>query len=990
MSERRCLLMTTGSILGTAIACVFAVPSPSFSAPDFARDIRPIFERSCFGCHGPDKQKNGYRLDVRDTAIKGGDSGEVAIVPHDAKKSPLIRYVSGEDEEKLMPPRKSDKPRLTPAEVETLRAWIDAGPSWPDEFAGPRDTRPHWSLQPLVKPPIPGNAANPIDAFIAAKLAEKGLAPSPEADSRTLIRRLSYDLTGLPPSPEDVDSFQRESLPALADKLLASPRHGERWARHWLDTVHFADTHGFEHDDIRPNAWRYRDYVIDSLNRDTPWARFIREQIAADVFFPDETQLTPALGYLGAGTYDSSAAATAPMSFEYLDRDDLVTQTMGAFVSATANCARCHAHKFDPITQEDYFALQAVFAGVGKGDINFDADAATARRRRELQDLKNAADRRDAAVLLTAENGKTLDDWEKARGTANAWTALHPEVFIAADGSVLQRLPDESLLSGGALPDKDTYSITATTSLGEVTAFRLDLLPDDSLPVHGPGRAGNGNLHLTEFELQVFQPASSKPEKVTFRRATADFNQVAFDVTKAIDGDHKTSWAIHPAVSQPHHAVFELSAPLRVDAGAKLAFTLRQYQPGSHLLGRFRISASTAPRVSLIAVSPEAEAALLIPKATRTPEQQLAIASFVLRAKADEEFAKLPPPVQVWAAGRSAKNERGVVTLSEPRTIPVLRRGDLDKPGVEAAPGALTAITALKARFELPNPKDEASRRAALADWLADERNPLTWRSVVNRVWHYHFGRGLCDTPNDFGKMGGAPSHPELLDWLAVWFRDDAKGSLKQLHKLIVTSATYRQSSAANAEATAIDPDNRLLWRMNRVRLDADSVRDSVLAASGRLDLTAGGPGVAHFTSKPGAQSTPILNYDNFDWDSAGAYRRSIYRVVWRGIADPFMDALDFPDMGLLSPVRGFSASPLQSLALFNNEFVLRHCEHFAARLEPMGASPAERIRAAFRIALQREPTATELADFAAVAAQSGLPSVARVLFNSSEFLFPN
>ena len=965
-------------------ASIFSLCGSAYSAPDFARDVRPILERSCFGCHGPDKQKSGYRLDVRDVALKGGESGEAAIIPHSAAKSPLIRYVSGEDEEKLMPPKKSDKPRLTSAEVETLKAWVDAGPAWPDEFAGSRDLTPHWSLTPLVKPAVPGGAAHPIDAFILAKLGEKKLAQSPETDRRTLMRRVTYDLTGLPPVPDDNTPFSE-----AVDRLLASPRYGERWARHWLDTIHFADTHGFEHDDMRPNAWRYRDYVVESMNRDTPWARFVREQIAADVFFPAETRLTAALGYLGAGTYDSSAAGTAPMSFEYLDRDDLVTQTMAAFVSTTANCARCHAHKFDPITQEDYFALQAVFAGVGKGDVNYDEDPSVATRRRHWQSLKDAATKQDATILLTAENAAIVDAWETARGSAEPWTPVVAETFMSADGSTLQRLADGSILASGAAPDKDTLMITATTKLSELTALRLDLLTDDSLPLKGPGRAPNGNVHLTECELQVFPPGPAKPEKVPFRRATSDFDQTGYDVAKSIDGDLKSSWAIHPNEGAPHLAVYELRTPLKLVEGAKLVVTLRQLQGGSHLIGRLKLSATSAASVSLLAVPVNVENALRAPAASRTREQKISVAAFVLRVKAEDELAKLPPMVQVWAAGRTAKNERGVITVAEPRAIRVLKRGDLDKPGDEVRPGALTAISELKARFDLPDKNDEASRRAALADWIVDDRNPLTWRSIVNRVWHYHFGRGLCDTPGDFGKMGGTPSHPELLDWLAVWFRDDAKGSLKALHKLIVTSATYRQSSAPNAEASAIDPDNRLLWRMNRSRLDADSIRDSVLAISGQLDLAMGGPGIPHFTSKPGPQTTPTLNYENFDWNTPGAARRSIYRVVWRGIADPFMDAIDFPDLALLSPVRSFSASPLQSLALFNNEFVLHHCGRFAARLEGSGGME-QRIAAAFRLVYQRDATAEEVADFTALANKHGLPAALRVLFNSNEFLFLN
>lgn len=838
---------------------------------------------------------------------------------------------------------------------------------------------------------------------------------SPVADSRMLCRRLYVDLHGLPPTPDEVDAFARDSDPhaweKLVDRLLASPRYGERWARHWLDTIHFADSHGFEHDVLRTNAWRYRDYVIESFNRDTPWPRFIREQLAADVFFPDEPRLMAGLGFLGAGPYDQSAAGTAQQSFEYLDRDDLVTQTMGAFVSTTANCARCHAHKFDPITQEDYFALQAVFAGVGKGDISYDEDIPTAQQRRRWQSLLTAASGPNRSALLTPENESLALECEQTRGAA-AWQVLSADTFTSSSGSVLQRLPDGSVLAGGPRPDTDTFTITTAPATRGITALRLDVLCDDSLPMHGPGRMDNGNLHLTEFEAQLFRKGASKPEKLKIRRATADFDQDGWTIAHAIDGDVKTAWGIHPGVGEPHHAVFELESPLNTEPGAKLAIVLQQLHGRGHLIGRLRLSVSNAPSAAAVAALPAAaEAVLTVPLERRTVEQRTELVPALLRLRARKELQRLPAPAKVFAAGAVAGNERGMVSFAEPRVVRLLKRGDLDKPGDEIPAGALSAVTALKARFDISNPKSESARRAALADWLADERNPLTWRSIANRVWQHHFGRGLCDSPGDFGHMGGAPSHPELLDWLAAELRDHG-GSLKHLHRLILTSATYRQSSsqcsvpgdqspalAAPAEnrelstnpwqkARAVDPDNRLLWRTNRRRLDADSYRDAVLAVSGRLDLTMGGPGVALFKQSPGPQLTPALDYAAFDWSAPEAARRSIYRIVWRGIADPFMDALDFPDMSLLSPTRGFSASPLQALALLNNSFVLHHSNLLAARAEKAGGSLADQIRAAVRLCWLRDPAPAEAADFLALAEKHGLPAVCRLLLNSNEFLF--
>ncbi len=982
--------------LALLVAMGFAGTCAAEAAPpDFVKDVRPILEKNCFGCHGPEKQKSNYRLDVRDIALKGGESGERAIVPHDAKASALIRLVSGEDEDMVMPPKKSDKPRLTAEQVATLRAWIDAGPSWPDEFAGAKDAKPHWSLQPLVKPAAPSADGNPIDAFIRAKLLEKKLAPSPEADRRTLIRRVFYDLNGLPPTPQEVDAFSADTDPQVYEKvvtrLLADPRHGERWARHWFDTIHFADSHGFEHDVGRDNAWRFRDYVIAALNKDTPWPRFVREQLAADYFFPDEPQLTPALGYLGAGTLDLSAQGTAPVTFDYLDRDDLVTQTMAAFVSTTANCARCHAHKFDPITQEDYYALQAVFAGVLKGDVFYDEDAAVQKQRRRWQSLIAAADKRDPAILLAAENTPLTDEWFAHRGGGARWQPLDAETFLSAEGATLTRGADGVIVVSGTLPERDTYTITTATAPEPITALRLNVLPHDSLPMRGPGRTTNGNLHLSEIELRVFEPGAAEGRVEKIRGATADFNQAGWGIERALDGDIKTAWGIHPAVGQAHHAVFALAEPLTLRPGARLTITLRQAHGGSHLIGAFSLAVTTDDAANAAALPDEVEAALAA--TDRTEAHRVALAAHALRIVAMEALAKLPPQAVVFAAAASVNIPVGegamqARTTPEPKIVNVLFRGDFDKPRAVAEPGALSALTHLPARFVLKNPNNEAERRAALADWIAHPENPLTWRSIVNRVWHYHFGRGLCDTPSDFGKMGGEPSHPELLDWLAVWFRDDAHGSLKALHRLIVTSATYRQSSELRDDAAKLDGDNRLLWRQNRHRLDADAVRDFTLAVSGRLDLTMGGPSLRHFKASKGPQATPALDYTAYDWDSPGAGRRSIYRNVWRGIADPFMEALDFPDLGLLAPARNFSVSSLQALTLFNNDFVLHHSALLAKRAETETTTLEAQVSNAVRLVWLREPTADESRDFTDFARANGLPALCRVLLNSNEFLF--
>ncbi len=959
--------------------------------PDFNRDILPILQRSCLNCHSGPSAQGGIRLESAAAAIQSGSATHRAVVPHSPASSPLIQRVTAADEDRRMPPGYSKLPRLAPAEVELLRRWIEAGPP----IGGSEQkaiTSTHWSLNPLAKPIPPHGPGNIIDRFIRAKLAVRGLKPSSPADRRTLIRRLYFDLTGLPPTVEQVASFLSDRRPdswaRQVDALLASPRYGERWARHWMDTIHFADSHGFEHDIGRDNAWPYRDYLISALNADISWTRFIREQLAADYFYPDRPGLTPALGYLGAGTFDLSAYTTAPRNFELVDRDDLVTQTMSAFVSTTANCARCHAHKFDPIPQEDYYALQAVFSGITKGDRKFDASMDVTRQRNVWDAQLKLAASSDTASLTKPENVARAEAWIKSQPMGAKWLTPSINSAIAAEGSTLTYDADGVVISSGKRPERDTYTVTLSMPASTVSAVRLDLLASNQLPKGGPGRQDNGNLHLSEFELQkVTVDGKSVPLKIS--HATADFNQDGWGVERAIDGDTSTAWGIYPQVGRSHEAVFSLAVKQEYHAGDRLVAVLKQLHGGGHLIGRFRLSVIDAAPSGLSIRPLDVEAALRVPTATRTATQTATVTAYGLREQAAEELAKLPETRTVYAAGTEVEVATvGKVTIKEPHDVHLLERGDVDKPKQVVPPGALSAVNKLPSRFTLQNAANEAERRAALANWIADRNNPLTWRSIVNRVWHFHFGKGICDTPGDFGRMGGTPSHQELLDWLAVWFRDDAKGSLKALHRLIVTSETYRQSSAVRPDLVKADAENRLLGRQNIQRLDADSYRDFANASSGALDLTMGGPGVRNFTSRPGPQLTPALDYAAYDWNSPGSARRSIYRHVWRGIPDPFMDALDFPDMALLTPARTFSVSSLQALSLYNNAFVLHSAELLAQRVQKDSPVLDAQVVSAIRCVWLRSPSAHEKITFTDYAKRRGLPAMCRVLLNTNEFLF--
>jgi hypothetical protein len=740
----------------------------------FESRIRPVLIERCYRCHSASaaKLKGGLRLDSREGVRRGGDTGP-AIVPGQPEESLLLRAIAHTDDFSPMPP----KEKLPDDVIADFRRWVKMGAADP-RGAAPSEVVPHtrqkentwWSLEAIAPASLPrlsaGEAAwirTPLDAFVIVKLREKGLTPSPEADRTTLIRRLSFDLIGLPPLPDEVASFLADTSPnayeRLVDRLLSSPHRGERLARSWMDLVHFAETHGHDQDRIRPSAWPYRDYLIESFNSDKPYGRFIEEQVAADVLFPSEPRLIVALGMIAAGPWDESSLrdirddSIDRQIGHYIDRDDMVSTVMSSFASMTVHCARCHDHKFDPITQEDYYGLQAVFAGVERAERAYDPDPAVSLRRRALR--------------------------------------------------IAQRL-----------------------------------------------------------------------------------------------------------------------------------------RPGEPLLGEI-------------------------------------------------ELATLPPPRLVYAAASDFAPDGSHRPPGGPRPVRVLRRGDIQKPGAAAVPGSLACIGALPARFALQRPGDEGARRAALAKWLSDPRNPLTFRSIVNRHWQHHFGRGIVDTPNDFGRMGSRPTHPELLDWLAARFLAEG-GSLKRLDRLIVTSAAYRQSTRHDRRASEVDADNRLLWRMNRRRLDAESVHDAMVQAAGPLDRTMGGPSIQQFGLRPGPHVTPVVDYTAYDWNKPGARRRSVYRFLFRTLPDPLMDNLDEADASQLTAARNESLTPLQALALLNNPFVLHQSEHLARRLEQEAAGIEDRIKLAFRLLFNRCPTSDERADLVGYTRSYGLVNLCRLLFNSNEFLYVN
>ncbi|MEO7298681.1 MAG: PSD1 and planctomycete cytochrome C domain-containing protein [Verrucomicrobiota bacterium] len=966
--------------------------------------VRTILESKCIECHGGKFERASLNLSTHESLLRGGESGS-AIVAGDAKASLLYKKITHADEPGM--PYKREK--LSDAEIAQLAKWINAGAVYEQPLTAKAEKI--WSLQPLKKsePPKTKNkswAKTPIDQFVLAKLEEKGMEPSPPADKRTLLRRVTFDLIGLPPTPEEMRDFLSDdssnAFEKVVDRLLASPRYGERWARHWLDAVHYADTHGHDQDLQRPNAWPYRDYLIGAFNMDKPYARFVEEQLAGDILFPEEPEGIVATGFIVAGPWDASSQmfitddTVDKKMARNLDRDDMVMTTMSTFVSSTVHCARCHNHKFDPILQSEYYNLQAVFAGVDRADRPYDLDPSTNMLRQTLLRKKTALDVKDKKLidsLLVPDMQAKVAAWEKTMPDEKMWTVLDPMSFTSSNGVTLTKQKDFSILASGESPKVDTYTIVAKTDLKGVTAVRLEVLTDASHPRNGPGRQPeNGNFHLSEFRVAVAQKENlAAPKAVSLQNASADFSQDNWPIAKALDGDTNTAWGVFPETGKPHLAVFELKENLTLEEGATLIFTLEQLHGREHTILRPRISVTTAARPVRVDPLPEnIKKILAVAADQRSKEQKIELAAYYLKGQIEKEIAALPPPLSVFAAANDFPPQGNFTPSKIPRQVHLLKRGDILKLGDAAIPGALSCVSEIPSQFELPDPNDEGARRTALAKWITNPKNVLAWRSIVNRVWHYHFGKGIVDTPGDFGEMGSKPTHPELLDWLAIWFQENG-GSMKKLHRLILTSAVYQQSSQDNPAFSKIDSGNFYLWRMNRNRLDAESIRDGVLQITGKLNLKMGGPPVQQFVlENPIPSNTPIVDYNRFDVDKPENFRRSIYRYLYRSLPDPFMDTLDCADPSQLTPVRNISMTALQALALWNDALMVRQSEHFAARLAEMNSDLEKQIIAAYDLALGRAPKHSELEVLKDYAKEHGMANACRVILNSNEFIFVN
>jgi mono/diheme cytochrome c family protein len=984
-------------ILSALLLATAALPA----AVSFETEVKPIFEKHCVECHGPKKQKSEFRLDDREVALHGGESHAPNILPGKAAESPLLKFVTTADRDTRMPP-KGD--RLSAAEVDTLKRWIAEGAAWPESASLKKaDPLDWWSLKPLSKPALPsGEAAHPIDRFILAKLQEKHLRPSGTADARTILRRLNFDLIGLPPTAEELAAFEKEAAHDLtaaighaADRLLASPRYGERWGRHWLDVVHYGDTHGYDKDKLRPNAWPYRDYVIRAFNDDKPYARFVEEQLAGDTLYPQTADGHIAQGFISAGPWDFIGHAELPETkldgkiARALDRDDMVSNTTGAFLATTAQCARCHTHKFDPIKQEDYFRLQAVFAALDRADKSFDIDPVVAKQRpplvaertrldseiKSLNDKSASTDSRRVTLI-----GKIID--ELKQGTAAVerpeygyHSAISKEQsalkWVQVDLGVARELT-EVILTGC----HDTFN-NIGAGFGFPARYKVELSDD--------AKFTQGVTVIADFTGADVPNPGVKPQRFSLAKLKGRYLRVTATKLATRKNDYILALAELQAID-PKGRNVALGANVTsldsIEAGPRWG---RLNLTDGYFYGLK--SERDDARIALMERE-RAEIRKGARKSDPATEDKLAELT-AARAKVAADIAKLPAP-QVAYVGTIHKGSGSFAGTGanggKPRPIFVLKRGDVSSPDKEVGPGTLPFAKELTSQFNLPKEAPEGARRVALAHWITDNRNPLTWRVIVNRVWHYHFGRGLSDTPNDFGRMGSLPTHPELLDWLAVDFRDGGQ-SLKKLHRLIVTSATYRQSSLGHPANEKIDTSNAFLWRMNRRKLEAEAVNDSVLAVAGKLDLTMGGPGFQDFIiEKP--QHSPHYEYDQHDVEDPKSHRRSVYRFIVRSQPQPFLTVLDCADPSMSVASRNETVNALQALAMRNNRLTVAMAKHFAARVAKDASTPAAQIDQAFRLALGRPPSAAEAKAMSGYVREHGLTNLCRLIFNLNEFNF--
>lgn len=925
---------------------------------EFNRDVRPILSDACFQCHGPDKNQRQADLRLDQAAGYAGSNDKPgAVIPHKPEASELFRRVTTADPDEIMPPKDSGK-TLSARDKEILRRWIGQGAEYQGHWAYLVPTRP---AVPAVTPAIP--ARNEIDRFIQARLAAAGLRPATEADRVTLIRRLTFDLTGLPPTPADVQAFLQDAQPdaydRLVERLLESPHFGERLAVYWLDLVRFADTAGYHSDNLR-DIVPYRDYVIDAFNHNLPFDQFTIEQLAGDLLPEPTLSQKVASGYnrLLQTTEEGGAQAKEYIAKYSADR---VRNVADVWLGATLGCAECHDHKFDPFTTQDFYSLGAFFADVqepaigGRGPGMLVPSPDQSQRLAELdQTVAAARQDLDAAVqaLLVGDAA-----WEQELLADSSWQPLgSAEAKVEGSEVKLVEQTDGSSLAQGAAGAQESLVLTYPASPRGLTGLKLEVLTHDSLPAKGPGTAGNGNFVLTEFKLST-TGADGKEQPVKLVRTVADHAQNGHAIETAFDGKDATGWAILPHVGQPHEAVFAAEQPFVSEDAGTLIVRLEFRSPhAGHSIGRFRLSATTLSDPIARWTPPRVRTVLATPRDQRSADQQTVLTQFLR-----DQSLQLQPQRQVSQQRQQARDQfvatipRSLITQAgPPRTVRVLPRGNwMDDTGEIREP-------AIPAFLGQVHAEGRRANRLDLASWLVSSENPLTARVFVNRLWKLFYGVGLSQTLEDSGSQGEWPTHPELLDWLAVEFRESG-WDVKHMIRLMVLSHSYRQSSVQTPEARAVDPFNRLLSAQQRFRLDAEFVRDNALAISGLLSSQVGGESVKPY--QPDGY-WDYLNFPRRTWQADRGerqYRRGLYTFWQRSFLHPQMLIFDAPSREECVADRPRSNTPQQALVLLNDPTFLEAARVFATRtLQEGGQTDQSRLAWAWQRALSRPPRAEE------------------------------
>ncbi len=998
-----------GRSLLALIAATTATAAPKI---DFAREIQPILAQHCYDCHGTGKAKGDLRLTSLQHARRGGESGAPAIVPGDSARSVLIERVTTTDENDVMP-QKSDP--LPPATIAKLKQWIDEGADWPENLQ-------HWAYVKPVRPTPPAITDrraihNPIDAFILARLPAAGLRPSPPADKPRWLRRVSLDLIGLPPTPAELEAFladtSAQAHERVVDRLLASPQYGERWARPWLDLARYADSHGFQRDDFR-DIWPYRDWVIRAMNADMPFDQFTIHQLAGDLL--PKTSISETQNPTSAAptpdpkpqTLDPIIATgfhrTVPTNVEAgTDQEegrvnqvfDRVNTTAAVWLGSTLECAQCHNHKYDPFSQKEYYQLFAFFnhtpvetafaSPKAMATLKFIGpylalpDPEKDQKRPALQARVDELERQIVAEREAALESRR-ETWEQsATASLTATGQSHPLDVASFDSlgeSNYRILPDKSILLVDDAPDRDTYTVTVNTTLSGITGFKLEALTDPSLPGTGPGRgdAARPNFILNQIRVTA-ATAGGKPQPVALVKAAASYSQPRYGVENALAPQvaNRVGWAVGGQFFRDHWAAFETAQPVGSAGGTTFTVTLVQNFGNGRTIGRLRLSALTG-HVGGPTVPAEIAAILRTPKDARTKAQARKLTDHFFSQDSKLESLRLAK----LKATQELNSSQGPQTLvmqelPEPRSTHVMNRGSFLDPGEPVEPGTPAVLHPFPSAPSPSSPSSPTSSVAApaprptrldLARWLVSPENPLVARVTVNRWWAEFFGRGIVSTPEDFGIKGEAPTHPELLDWLAVEFMTHG-WSMKHIHKLITLSATYRQSSRLTPELLARDDQNKWLARGPRFRLEAEAIRDNTLAVAGLLSLKQGGPPVRPY-QPPGLWENKVggerVTYEVSPGEDA--YRRGIYTVWKRSSPYPSFMNFDATARTACTVKRSRSNTPLQALTLLNDPVYVEAALALAKRVlaERPDGSADERIRHAFQLCLTRAPTSEEIA----------------------------